>query len=175
MSKLCVGLFGTCGKSTWRRDMFLPVYESMGMISGVDYFNPQVENWEPALAKVEAEHLAEDSIILFPVTSETYGLGSLAETGFSIMQALKFEERRDVVLMIDDGLDESLMTDKTAARESLRARALVKAHISRIRRPGVYLVESLEQMLDLSVRLYKVQKFAHDTLSKYLQNYLVGR
>lgn len=31
-------------------------------------------------------HIAEDSVILFPVTNETYAAGSLSETGFSILR-----------------------------------------------------------------------------------------
>jgi len=167
MNRPCIGLFGTCGKSTWRKEMFIPAYVSMGLVPDVDFFNPQVDDWKPELAQVEAQHLVDDSIILFPVTAETYGTGSLAETGFSIMQALKVESRRDVILMVDDGLDESLMGDKTAARESIRARALVKAHINKIHRPGVYLVQSMEDMLDLSIRLYKIQKLGYDLLSEF--------
>ena len=83
MLKKCIGLFGTCGTSTFRKDLFIPKYESIGLKDGVDFFNPQVKNWSPNCAVLEAQHLAEDSIILFPITHETYGLGSLSEIGFS--------------------------------------------------------------------------------------------
>lgn len=68
---LAIGMFGTCGGSTWR-EKFIEKYEEQGM----NYFNPQVENWTPECAVDEARHLAEDKIILFPVTqdAETPGL-----------------------------------------------------------------------------------------------------
>ena len=37
---LCVGLFGTCDKSTWR-DPFMAKYKELG----INYFNPVVEDW----------------------------------------------------------------------------------------------------------------------------------
>ena len=73
---MTIGLFGTCGNSKWR-DSFIKDYEK----EGIDYYNPQVDNWKPEDAKVEAEHLANDKIILFPVTRETSGLGSLVTVG----------------------------------------------------------------------------------------------
>lgn len=167
MSKLCIGMFGTCGKSTWRKDLFIPTYEQMGLVNGVDFFNPQVDDWKPELAQVEAEHLAEDSIILFPVTKETYGTGSLAETGFSILQAIKFDDRRDLVILIDETLDESLMADKVPAKESLRARALVKQHLKKLAYTNLYVVDTMEEMLDVSVRLYNSQKILKGFQDKY--------
>ena len=40
----CVGLFGTCGSSTWRAP-FIEAFEA----EEVEYFNPQVEDWTPEL------------------------------------------------------------------------------------------------------------------------------
>ena len=82
----CIGLFGTCGNSRWR-DAFIEKYKELG----IAFFNPQVEDWTPDCAVEEARHLAEDRIILFPVTSETYGIGSIAETGFCVLQAIRSE------------------------------------------------------------------------------------
>ena len=75
-----IGLFGTCGKSTWRK----PFIERFNALK-IPYFNPQVENWTPECTDIEAEHLANDGVILFPITDETTATGSLAETGFSIV------------------------------------------------------------------------------------------
>ena len=71
------GLFGTCGTTTWRQE-FIDAYKDFA----IDYFNPQVADWNPELAVLEAQHLVHDDIIVFPVTAQTYGTGSLAETGF---------------------------------------------------------------------------------------------
>jgi len=151
---LVIGMFGTCGHSTFRRDLLIPAYEK----AGVEYFNPQVEDWDPSLAKVEADHLASDQIVLFPVLGITYGTGSLAETGFSIAQAMRYDESRDFVFLIEDGLTPKLMENETAAKESLRARALVREHIKRANLPNAYIVETLEEMLELSLALYEAQK-----------------
>ncbi len=144
-----IGLFGTCGNSKWRAP-FIEEYKRLGMA----YFNPQVDDWKPELAVEEARHLAEDEIILFPVTGETYGLGSLSEVGFSILQAIRLDDRRDFVIMIEMKLDEAL-NDEVARRESLRGRALVMQHLKKLRFRNVYIVETLGEMREVSIQLYR--------------------
>lgn len=146
---LFVGMFGTCGSSEWRKP-FITEYQKDGM----SFFNPQVDDWTPDCAVAEAWHLANDQIVLFPVTDETYAVGSLAETGFSIMQAMKFDDRRDIIIMISRTLSDELMQDKERAKESIRARALVLQHLQKINLPNVYLVDTLDEMLMLSKILY---------------------
>ena len=153
MSKLCIGLFGTCGGSKWR-DAFIERYQK----GGVPFFNPLKDDWKPEDAEIEAEHLAEDAIILFPITSETFATGSLAEVGFSILNAIKLDDRRDFVIMIHPTLDSVLMQDEAAAKESLRSRALVMQHLKKLRLDHLYVVDTLEQMLNLSFQLYGAAK-----------------
>ena len=145
-----IGLFGTCGKSTWRK-RFIDNYESRS----INYFNPQVDNWKPEDAEIEAKHLATDSIILFPVLGETYGWGSLAETGFSISQAMKMDDRRYFVLLIDKQPEESLQSNPELFKESCRSRALVRAHLNKVSLPNVFFVDTLDQMLTVSLKLNK--------------------
>lgn len=154
MSKLCVGLFGTCGQSRWR-DRFVELYQQLR----IEYYNPQVPEgtWKSEMAEEEAEHLAEDAIILFPVTGETYATGSLAETGFSILNAIKLDDRRDFIIMIEHDLDEAL-NDPVARKESTRARALVKQHLKKLRLSNLYVVENLAEMLEVSLTLYEAAK-----------------
>lgn len=147
--ELCVGLFGTCGGSVWR-EPFMTRYSELG----IPFFNPQVDDWNPAFAEVEAAHLANDAIVLFPITGETYAGGSLAECGFSILQAIRLDDRRDFVIMIERDLDPSL-DDEVARRESSRARALVRQHLIKLRLPNVYLVDDLETMLSISETLFE--------------------
>lgn len=150
--ELAIGLFGTCGNSRWR-DPFIAKYTDLG----VPFFNPQVDDWKPECAVEEARHLAEDAIILFPVTSETYATGSLAEVGFSILQAIKLDDRRDFVVMIDLQLDEAL-NDPVARKESIRSRALVAEHLRKLRLPNLYVVDDLTQMLEISLTLFEAAK-----------------
>jgi len=153
MNKLCVGLFGTCGNSTWRNP-FMEKYKSLE----INFYNPQIEDWTPECSKEEAEHLASDCIILFPVLDETYAFGSLAEVGFSILQTLRLDDKRDLIVLITDHLSEELMKDEIQAKESLKSRALVYQHLKKIRSPNVYLVNTLDEMLDLSIKLYENHK-----------------
>jgi hypothetical protein len=148
--KPCVGLFGTCGGSKWR-EPFMTAYSKIG----IDYFNPQVDDWKPELAEIEAEHLANDEVILFPITSETYATGSLSEVGFSILNAISLDDRRDFVILIDPNLDEVLKDNPVAHKESVRSRALVKQHLKKLRLSNVYLVDTLEEMLAISIALYE--------------------
>lgn len=149
--KPVIGLFGTCGGSKWR-DAFMQSYDQ----KGIYYFNPDKgDNWHPEDAVNEAEHLKHDDIILFPVTGETYGTGSLSEVGFSIQQAIQQNRDARIVVMIDDKLSDSL-TDPVAKKESERSRKLVKAHLAKVESSKVFIVDDLEQMLEISEDLYKV-------------------
>jgi len=165
--KITIGLFGTCGKSNWR-DEFIKAYQ----MEGITYFNPQKDNWQPCNADIEAEHLVNDDIVLFPITDETYAFGSLAETGFSILQALKLNERREFIIMVtpDVKLDESKMSTNEILQytllrqESFRARALVKAHLKKLNYPNVWVVQSLDNMLKLSLHLHAIEVLKRATI-----------
>lgn len=161
---ITIGLFGTCRSTKWR-DKFIQTYTA----SEIPYFNPQVSDWKPEYAKVEAEHLANDNIILFPITSETYGTGSLSEVGFSILNAIKIDDRRYFVVLIDDNLDESLMDD-VARRESLRSRALVREHLKKLNLSNVYMVSTLDEMLKVSLSLYASECAKNDIQQFSLKN-----
>lgn len=149
----CIGLFGTCGGSRWR-DRFVAAYREYGF----RYFNPQVEDWTPAHADIEAAHLRRDEIILFPVTDETFGNGSLAETGFSILQAIASSASRWVIVMIAPEPGAHLMDQPEAWKDNVRARRLVKAHLAANPLPNVFVVDSLDEMLFVSLELYGVAR-----------------
>jgi hypothetical protein len=156
--------------------MFIPEYQKQGWVDGTDFFNPQLPGdlWERQQAagldpaKIEAEHLAEDAVICFPVTGETYSAGSLAEVGFSILNAIRLDERRDFIIMIDSKLDPKLVADNpVAAKESTRSRALVLAHLKKLRLANLYLVDNLNEMLSLSIVLFEMAKKVHPLRQKY--------
>lgn len=145
---MTIGLFGSCGDTTWR-NRFMNYYDS----EGISYYNPQVSDWKPEYADLEAYHLFNDEIILFPVTSETYGLGSLSEVGFSILNAIRKGKNSAIITMIDMHLDSNLMNEDLRT-ESMRARKLVSSHLSKLSIPTLYIVETIEEMLELSIKLY---------------------
>lgn len=168
---LCIGLFGTCGGSKWREP-----FEAAYKEQDIPYFNPQVEDWDPSLAEVEARHLAEDQIILFPVTNETYAFGSLAETGFSMLNAIKLDDRRSFVVYIAQDiaakdpkgnvLDDQFLADgsknpNSRAKDSLRTRALVQEHLKKLQLPNVYIVDSLAEMQAVSLKLWEATKITY--------------
>jgi len=149
LQKPTIGLFGTCGNTTWRKNFILTYKDK-----GIEWFNPQKDNWSSEDAEIEARHLAEDEIILFPVTSETYGLGSLSEVGFSILQAIALDSSRDFIVLIDNFVDDNLKENTELAKESIRGRALVKQHLKKLRLSNLYLVDTMEEMLNVSLLLY---------------------
>jgi len=164
---MTIGLFGTCGNSQWRLP-FMEIYKKQG----IDYFNPVKDDWKVEDAQIEADHLANDEIILFPVTNETLGLGSLGEVGFSILQAIKLDGNRDIIVMIDNKLNDIAAKefDESMVRESIKMRALIRAHLNKLKYPNVYLVDNLDNMLKLSLGLYHIMKFK-ETLKKYTINH----
>ncbi len=149
--KPCVGLFGSCGNSRWR-DPFIKRFTS----ENIAYFNPQVEagTWHAGLVETENSHFVEDDIILFPVTDETTGQGSLAEIGFSIANALRCNTNRFFVFLIDDECNDPDASDEARA-ESVRSRRLVKSKLIQIAATldNVFFVESLDDMLTVSLKL----------------------
>lgn len=149
----CIGLFGTCGNSKWR-EPFMQTYKDLG----IEFYNPQVENWDPSCAELETFHFRNDKIILFPVTSETYAFGSLAETGFSILSAIqntmKNGEDQNIVLFIDPNLDDELKANSEAYKDSIRARKLVLSKLDSFRYSNVICVDSLRDMLSKSLLLF---------------------
>lgn len=150
-----VGLFGTCGNSTFRRDLFIPAYEKLG----IPYFNPQVDDWRPELADIESDHLTYDVVQCWPVTSETYGNGSLAEQGFSIASSMRAPSPlpKFIIPLIEMELDESLDNEETR-KESLRARKLAATHLANNASPNVFVVSTLDEMLETSITLFGAAK-----------------
>lgn len=149
MTNLTIGLFGTCGSSTWRSE-FIKEYEK----ENINYYNPQVKDWRPECSIEEAKHLATDKIIVFPITSETYGEGSLSEVGFSILNAIRLDNTRYFIVLIDDYLNDDL-DDLLAREQSLRMRHLVRNHLFEQKLDNLYFVNTLEEMLKVSKVLYR--------------------
>ncbi len=144
-NEVCIGLFGTAGKTTWRSAFVAACRET-----DTQFFNPQVEDWDPSLAAIEAEHLATDRVLVFALTGATYGTGTLAEIGFAVAQVKGTD--RHLLVYIEGDLDEAL-TDEVARNESTRARRLLIAHMGKLDLPNVKLLDSLDAMLDESLRL----------------------
>jgi len=146
----CIGLFGTCDNNRWR-DSFMKEYDSRR----ITYFNPMVEDWHPGLVPLEAQHLAEDAIILFPVLGWSYAEGSLSELGFGPLRALRQNTNRSFIFLVETTLHERL-TDPDRCKASLRSRKLVLGHLTEVAAPNIYVVSSLDQMLQTSIELWTI-------------------
>lgn len=162
MEKPTIGLFGTCGNSTWRTN-FINEFEN----AGVKYFNPQKNNWTPEDAKIEAEHLANDEIILFPILAETAGLGSLGEVGFSILQAIKLNSNRHIVVYIDPNCT---IEDENLKKESIKMRALILAHLKKLQYPNVWIAKDMVSMSYLANYLHSFEVTNRSFKEKYTIN-----
>jgi len=151
------GMFGTCGESTFRDDLFIPAYKQLD----IAYYNPQVApgTWRPEMADDEADHLAHDMVQTWPVLGITYGAGSLAEQGYSIASSLRADTPfpKFIIPLIELELSDDL-TDEVARNESIRARKLATSHLARNASPNVFVVDSLEEMLETSITLHGVAK-----------------
>jgi len=149
---LCVGLFGTCDNNRWR-DAFMSRYDMLG----IPYFNPMVDDWHPGLVEQEAQHLAEDDIVLFPILGWSYGVASLSELGFGPLRAMRQNRNRSFVVYIETELHARL-DDPARCKDSRNARKIVLGHLQKVDAPNIYLVNSLDQMLDTSIQLYGAHK-----------------
>jgi len=162
----CVGMFGACGDSTFRQDLLIPAYEQRG----IRYYNPQVGvgEWVPEFADDEADHVAYDMVQTWPVLDSTYALRTLSESGFSVASSIRAESPlpKFIIPMIVETLDPAL-DDPVAREASLGARQLVRAHMAQNTSPNVFVVESLDQMLEASIVLYGVASQIVDLTRSY--------
>lgn len=141
MAKPIVGLFGTCGNSTWRRGIIEQLHSH-----GFSYFNPQRSDWKHEHIVEENYHLNNDDVILFVVTKETTGFGSLGEIGFSVLNASQSSQK--LIILIDDDCDDP-NADSKALKESINTRALVKTKVKNLinEHHSVFLAESMTQLI----------------------------
>ncbi len=135
-----VGLFGSCGSpaSTWRTEIFIPKLQR----NSLEFYNPQVgpHEWTAKNAKEEAERLASDEIIVFPISKETHGFGSLAEAGWAALGALLRGQKLGVYLE----------EDKNLPKDVQRARRLFKNLAEELEKENTQFnfADTMEELLD---------------------------
>lgn len=157
-----VGLFGTCGSSNWRKQ-FIEEFES----NNIEFYNPQLGEgeWKPDLAdeyvKIENWNLKNNELILFPITDETTGQGSLSEVGFSVADTLRSLDSRYLIVYIDPKCNDK-KASKAQIEDSERSRKLVLSKVieeSKINHK-VFVVKSMTELLKLTMSLCKDLKKA---------------
>lgn len=76
----------------------------------------------------ENKNLKTNEIILFPVTNETTGQGSLAEIGFSVLDTMRNINDRFLIVLIDNDCIDPKAT-ASQIEESKRSRKLVRSKV----------------------------------------------
>jgi len=154
--KNCIGLFGTCDGSKWRA-AFIDEYDERN----IPWFNPDAgDNWHPGMVDDENRHLNQDSIILFPVLGQSLGTGSLGEIGFSVLNVVRNVSNgsnQSLIVLIDEECTDSRKT-QDMRKESNRGRELVRTKMADINHPNIFLVDTLVQMKEISLRLWEIDK-----------------
>ena len=110
-----VGWYGsTHAAAMWRKaGEFLAVFKK----EGVPGFDPQIDNWDPAYAEVEAEILATASVIVIRLENKELlngSLGSIAEVGMALTSAAL--RGQIVIVSFEDGLLTSLNNPSAIAQ-----------------------------------------------------------
>lgn len=90
-------LGGSCNPTTWRMDSAMPYFEA----HNIQYYNPQVEEWYPALAEEEARAKENAFLLFFVIDSSTRALASVLEVTEHICRG------RILVLVIENVLEGS--------------------------------------------------------------------
>jgi hypothetical protein len=86
----------------------------------------------------------------------------LAEVGFSILNAIRLDNRREFVVIVEPHLRGDLVkANSTMTKESLRTRALVAQHLKQLALANLYVVDTLEEMLEVSISLYRSAEIRH--------------
>lgn len=145
-----VGLFGSCGSSYWRE----PLKQQLAGAK-VPFFDPVVLEWTPECAEEEANNLANNLVLVFAITDETFGVASLAEVGMAVAQVAASNETRHLVVWIADQVCEKLASkEPERAKDSNRARVLALAHLHKLALPNVHIVSSVKELADKALEVY---------------------
>lgn len=135
-----VGLFGTCGNSTWRE----PVMQKLAS-RGIEFFNPVKPNWTAADGEIEARHANSDKVVLMVITDETEAAGSLAETGW-IENAAERNGQKAIFVIQDYRAPNEEVNPKHQAN---RARTLVRKHA---KEAGVIIYDHIELAVEDAIK-----------------------
>ena len=169
-----VFLMGTSGnyndpkRSMWRE----PIKAECQKI-GLTYYDPVVPVWTEELGRREVEALQAARILVMAITSDTVGVASLAESGWSVLSAIL--RKQAVGMYIDPEYQGEKITESTMMvrmedilkginvetidEASRRARKLVKSHAINLRHQfpalGLYVAESLPELTTWTITTAK--------------------
>ena len=87
-----VFLGGSCNPTVWRTEVAIPIFEK----HGIGYYNPQVDDWTPDLARTESLAKEQSSHLLFVIDKQTRAMASIVEATEYICRG------KNVVLVVID-------------------------------------------------------------------------
>ena len=161
-NNIVIGLFGTCFPSNWR-DGFKKALDEKEIL----WYDPnKLEGWDEhyqEYMETEFRNLEQDDIILFPITDETWGTGSLGETGYSATKAMERainspHNQRVIFYIAPDVSKELKDKNPESAKESKRGRSLVMNKLKGVHSPNVIVVDSLDKMLEACLKYSEIAK-----------------
>ncbi|XP_064649225.1 uncharacterized protein LOC135501216 isoform X2 [Lineus longissimus] len=79
-SRRDVFLGGSCGESTWRKDVAIPMLRK----EGLSFFNPQMPKWSARYIPMEANTKNNCRLLLFVISSDTRATAAMLEAGFYV-------------------------------------------------------------------------------------------
>ncbi|MCE7948945.1 MAG: galactokinase [Chloroflexi bacterium CFX4] len=162
-------LMGTVGKSQWREPI-----KAACAAEGISVFDPVVPEWNQESMRREADALQHAHIILMAITDETPSVGSLAESGWAALSALKRHQALGLYIdpdyvesasplsgwRIDEAHGDQHAAD-TIESASQRARKLVTHHAGRLTEQfpemAIYVAADLDDLQNWAIRTAKAQ------------------
>src|SRR5258708_16895821 len=146
---------------------------------GLTYFDPVVPVWTEELGRREVEALQSARILIMAITSDTVGMASLAESGWSVLSAIL--RKQAVGMYIDPEFRGEKTTQSTMMvrldeirkgtnietidEASRRARKLVKSHATNLRQQfpslNLYVAETLPDLTVWTITTAKKLGLGH--------------
>jgi len=143
-----VYLGGTCGMTTWREDVAIPILRK----HGISYFNPQLPGWAKHYIPLEAAVKEQCRLLLYVVTADTRGITSMLEAAHYIGQGcnviLCIQHLKDGVVIDGETLTPTGVKDYNRARSYLADLA---------NRDGVPIFDDVGEAVECAVK-----KLRHD-------------
>lgn len=139
-----VFLGGSCNPTTWRKDEAVPMLTA----AGVSFYNPQVDDWAPELAQVEARAKAESGVLLFVIDGQTRAIASILEATEYIASG------RKVVLTVADIPDGAIIDGQAVTGRELKDLNRARAYLRELAtRRGATVAPSVKKAIEHIVAL----------------------
>lgn len=129
MEKVSVFLGGTCGESTWRKEL-IPMLDEH-----IEYFDPQLPPgaWNEEAQKVEDYHRETDDVIVYGITPEGEGF-------YSFVEVTDDSNKRPSTTIL------CVLTEANGKSFEKHALKCVKKTVKLVSGNGVIVVDSLEKL-----------------------------